>query len=42
MSEVAYCEECGNALAFSNAHTQTVAGVEGPITLAFCSGCWDE
>jgi len=30
------CEECGNEIAESDAHTEQYPGVEGAVTLYFC------
>lgn len=35
------CEQCGDMIPESEAHTVTEEGYRELITLAFCDGCWD-
>lgn len=36
------CEQCGDMLTESEAHTLTEEGYRETITVAFCDNCWEK
>jgi len=42
LEELHVCEECGDMLTESEAHTVTEQGYRETIVLAFCPECWAE